>query len=348
MPHNDLKTTAVTVSYGNRANYLKKVIEASFTSGVSDIVVVDNGLFPESRTKLEALCSRYGSSLHVLTHNRNLGSAGGFKSGLVFAHQQTKTDYLWLLDDDNVPEPEALQELHRAYTQLNVYSHGLLALLSLRPVGRKHFQMLSHGVPPDSVFPRRSSFRHVHIANLLDRRRDKVTREDSSSNFYTHDPIPIPYASYGGLFFQTELLEKIGYPDETFYLYADDREFSYRITHQGGHIFLVPTSLINDIHMSDHHSNTHEKPYLYLLNGDPHFFKTYYFVRNNAYFQYRFWTDSNFTYTLNKYLFFIQLLRYALQFNKLKRFRDIWKAVQEGEQGFLGYRQTANTLDRII
>jgi GT2 family glycosyltransferase len=338
-------TCVVTVTYGRRVGFLKKVIDASFASGVAEVVVVDNGLSPPARLDLEDLCRRYGTSIHVLTHRYNKGSAGGYKAGLVFAHHQTHCGFVWLLDDDNVPEPEALRELHRAHAGLESIAPNLLALLSLRPVGRKHFEKLARGVPPELVFPRRSSFRHVHIANLFDRRRRRRHFEASVSMDNDQAPVPIPYAPYGGLFFHIGLLDQIGYPEDAFYLYADDREFSYRIPRQGGSIFLIPSSRIHDIDLSAHHCIRPGSAYQNLLNGDPQFFKTYYLVRNNSYFQSHFWTDSRWLYSINKCLFFMGLLRYALQTRKLKRFMQIWQAVHEGELGRLGYRQTMNRPD---
>jgi GT2 family glycosyltransferase len=187
----------------------------------------------------------------------------------------------------------------------------------------------------------------VHISNLFGRQRSPDSLGDSTTQGVSRKPIRIPYASYGGLFFHTSLLRKIGYPNEDFFLYADDREFSYRITCRGGRIFLIPKSLIYDVHMSDHHSNVTLKPYDYLLKGDPQFFKTYYLVRNNAYFQYRFWTDSPLIYSLNKFLFFLQLFWFSLRFHKLKRFWKIWQAVQEGEKGLLGFRPSKVGIDSM-
>ncbi len=53
-----------------------------------------------------------------------------------------------------------------------------------------------------------------------------------------------------GLFFHKDLIEKIGLPDESYFLYVDDFDFTYRITKAGGEIWMVTNSHLHDLESS--------------------------------------------------------------------------------------------------
>ena len=72
------------------------------------VVVVDNA----SDDGTGAMLSRDFPDADVITAQRNTGGAGGFALGLDRALDYD-ADTLWLMDDDTVPEPTALEELDR-------------------------------------------------------------------------------------------------------------------------------------------------------------------------------------------------------------------------------------------
>jgi hypothetical protein len=49
------------------------------------------------------------------------------------------------------------------------------------------------------------------------------------------------------LFIHKNLIDNIGFPNEKFYLYGDDTEWTYRITKGGGKIYLILESIIVDL-----------------------------------------------------------------------------------------------------
>ena len=57
----------------------------------------------------------------------------------------------------------------------------------------------------------------------------------------------VPVAPYGGLFFHKKLIDIIGYPMEDLFLYQDDFEYTYRITKNGGKIYLILNSTVKDL-----------------------------------------------------------------------------------------------------
>ncbi len=101
----------VTVTYGNRFHLLRQVIEAAFNEGVDKVIVVDNNSGLESRKRLREYHRLNKDKVDVLYLSENLGSAGGFKKGLERAYNDSECEFIWLLDDDNLPMPGSLKIL---------------------------------------------------------------------------------------------------------------------------------------------------------------------------------------------------------------------------------------------
>ena len=333
-------TWVVTVTYGDRHSFLRQVVDAALTNGVGKVIIVDNASSPQSR-KAQRYLEKYSKeALIVLYLDENQGSAGGFKTGIEYAESCPECEFIWLLDDDNVPEEKALTPLFRIYLDImESDSQKPVALLSLREKGRPHWRKITEGISVDQVFPRRSSFRGFHVLNFPHKAFRYIRRKFQKKNYFENRrKIKIPYGPWGGLFFHKSVLGMVGYPDERFYLYADDREFTYRFTCQGGGIYLIPESKVHDVHLSEHNVSCMREGYSHLLFGDSEFQKTYYLLRNNTYFQRYYWTDSQIVFTLNKWMFFLRLAIYAFKERQWKRFFQILNAVQEGERCQLGKR----------
>ena len=98
---------ALIVSY-NRLEQLRDCIRAVLaqTRVPEHIVVIDNA--SEDGT-YEAIRLEF-SGIEIVRLNVNSGPAGGFSKGFERA-LESKLEYVWTLDDDCVPEPDALEML---------------------------------------------------------------------------------------------------------------------------------------------------------------------------------------------------------------------------------------------
>lgn len=96
---------AIVVTF-NRFTLLQECIEAlrAQTRKPDEIIVVDNSSTDESGPWLDAQ-----SDLTVI-RQPNLGSAGGQQTGIRAAFQKGH-DWFWCMDDDTIPEPEALERM---------------------------------------------------------------------------------------------------------------------------------------------------------------------------------------------------------------------------------------------
>lgn len=101
------RVVAVVVSY-NRHQHLNACVQAlkKQVAPVDTILVVDQSDDMIARSEVDKLQGI------TLIRQSNQGGAGGFVRGLVYAWQQ-KFDWAWLMDDDVVPDEDALRELLR-------------------------------------------------------------------------------------------------------------------------------------------------------------------------------------------------------------------------------------------
>jgi len=201
----------VTVTYGNRAHLLEQVVDSCIKENVNRIVVVDNGSQEESKEKLIELVSVNGTLIDLVSLNENLGSAGGFKLGLKRARETSKCDYLWLLDDDNVPQEGALKSLFSANSYLSPFRK--LVLVSYRKIMSKEL----------GVIDKKDIFKSVSEGEVLGEKR-KMAKKIINKIFGT---------------------KKV--TGEDFYLYADDIEYSRRFIRAGYQIFTCYFSQIVDV-----------------------------------------------------------------------------------------------------
>lgn len=102
------RVVAVVVAY-NRRELLVDALDAlaAQTRPVDAVVVVDNASTDGSGDAARA----HPSVPEVLALTRNTGGAGGFAAGLAHAVVARRAHLVWLMDDDTIPTPHALQAL---------------------------------------------------------------------------------------------------------------------------------------------------------------------------------------------------------------------------------------------
>lgn len=208
MNFNERKVLAVVVTY-NRKALLKECLAAllSQTYDRLEILVVDNA----STDGTEKLMSQYSqANIHYVNTGSNLGGAGGFQFGI---KEGLKTDanYLWLMDDDSIPTPSALQNLMFSANIL-----GSFGFLSSKVLWKDH-SICNMNIPKVSIYRKLHDF-------------------DGS-------PKPIEMATFVSFLVPTKIVKKVGLPIKEFFIWSDDFEYSSRISAKYPSYF-VPSSVI--------------------------------------------------------------------------------------------------------
>jgi dTDP-4-dehydrorhamnose reductase len=198
---------AVILAY-NRKELLGRCLAAiaAQTRPCDRIIVLDNASTDGTPAMLEA---EWLGRVEVHVLERNIGAAGGFNLMMRLGYQ-TGADYVWVMDDDVLPEPDALEQLLRAA--------DLLAERQIRPA------FLSSVV--------RGPGGETMNVPEVDRRRNALAYEDWPA-LLEHGMVPVIRAALVSDLVPRETLERHGLPIADMYIWGEDTEFTLRVTKDG-------------------------------------------------------------------------------------------------------------------
>jgi len=212
--------SVVTVTYGNRWEYLQQTVTRLMKDqNVSRIIVVDNGSSYDLKFKLNELRS---VKIQLLPVDVNKGSAFGFKYGITHLLGIGDTSFIYLLDDDNLILENSIEYLNSFWESSSLKSkNSQLALLSLRN-DRKYLIESAGGRPLHFLFPNGNLFLGFDILRFPQIFFYKMRNFFLRKRVKALNPVKIPMAPYGGLFFHRDIISTIGLPYEPFFAYTDD------------------------------------------------------------------------------------------------------------------------------
>jgi GT2 family glycosyltransferase len=227
------------VTYGKRWHLLEKVLATvRADADVSHVVVYNNGAIDP----IAELVVRAGwqQKVTVLEGGSNLGSATGYAGVLAHLHALPGTDLLLLLDDDNRPEAGAIGLALDHWLKLG--GQALYSVLFVRNDRPEQSQALASGRPLRHCV---NSFLGFSLARALQKRRAA-----GGAPSMPVDAVEVDFAPYGGFLFHRSWIDKVGLPRREYFVYADDHEYTTRITRAGGIILLLGASRVEDLETS--------------------------------------------------------------------------------------------------
>ena len=234
-----MEVTAVVVTY-NRADLLEACLDAvaAQTRRPDRVIVVDNA----STDRTPDVLAARAADIEVLRLATNEGSSGGFREG-VLAGMRTDAEWLWLMDDDTIPVPDALERLlaHADGTD-RLPAPSLLASRVVWTNG------LVHPMNPP-------------VADLRDHDR-LVFALDAGL-------LPVRTSTFPSLLVRRDAVERHGPPRAGFFIWSDDQDFTGRILKS------EPGFWVNDS-VAEHRTKTAHMPH----QGGERF---YYAVRNGLF-----------------------------------------------------------------
>jgi rhamnopyranosyl-N-acetylglucosaminyl-diphospho-decaprenol beta-1,3/1,4-galactofuranosyltransferase len=181
------------------------------------VIVVDNA----STDGTAATVRSHYPSVQLAELARNTGGAGGFACGIALALGKD-ADLIWLMDDDTVPEPDALRALldartrHAAQTAEAAQPAVLLASRVVWTDGRAH----PMNTPRAKPFATRAERRTAAAAGC----------------------VPIRSASFVSVLVDAGACRQRGLPQADYFLWNDDFEFTTRLL-RGNAGLLCPASV---------------------------------------------------------------------------------------------------------
>ena len=200
---------AVVVTY-NRLSLLRQCLAALAAQTAQDLTIflVDNA---STDGTAEAVAEMALPNLVYRNTGKNLGGAGGFAYGVREA-ALAGYDALWLMDDDTLPTPPALEALLQAARNLQG-QYGWLSSRALAPDGTDQPMNLQR-VTPYKDLPG-----------------------------FDGERIPAVMASFVSLFLRTETVRRYGLPIAEFFIWSDDWEYTRRIS-RAQPCYVVPASRV--------------------------------------------------------------------------------------------------------
>jgi len=180
------------------------------------VVIVDNGSSDGSPARLKASFPH----IPLIEHSVNQGYTGGNNAGMRFAIAHG-ADYLWLLNNDTIPEPDCLTRL---ITRANAdHDIGLLCPLTYHygESGRLQFGGTIADMARETFFP-------AHDPRTGD-----------------PDPGALPSLLWGtALLVKSSVVQRIGYLDDRYFAYHEDVDYSLRAIKAGFHTAVEPTAVL--------------------------------------------------------------------------------------------------------
>lgn len=319
---------AVTVTYGDRQRLVRQVVAALLgQDAIVKVVVVSNAACWSVKTLGEELGPE---RVEVVELKANRGAGAGFSAGIKRACE-LGAELVWLIDDDNQPQKDALPELLEAYSRLNHdFPKDKLAVLAFRP---NHLEAAAAGW---RLKRRPSSFWGFHVVDIPCKLWRKTPWGRPGMPKKLPALVEMMDGPYGGLLFHRAVIEKHGLPREDFVLYADDTEFTYRITRDGGALRLVTSAALIDLESSFHHAERCFWGSLQYGLGRSSDLRTFYDARNRAYMDSHCLPHNRLMLWINRQVYCFTLRFLASAFHSTDRYRLLKRAIADGLEGRLG------------
>ena len=216
-----MKTTAVVVTY-NRLDKLRLCMNAllSQSAPLHEIVVVNNHSTDGTAAYLDKM-EREHAMVHHYELPENVGGAGGFEKGVGIAVERG-AEYVWIMDDDTLPQPTALRELLGAFKTFD--NVGFACSRVNWTDGNLHNMNKPWFI--------------AHPAN--NRIVETIT-----------EPVTCERASFVSIMVPGKVVRKIGLPIGEYFIWGDDTEYTARIIRAGYRGVYVPASVVTHLTASN-------------------------------------------------------------------------------------------------
>ena len=234
---------AVVVVTYNRADLLERMLVGL---GALDrlpdaVLVVDNASTDHTP---DVLAAATNPGLDVIRTPDNLGGAGGFHLGVRAAYERG-FDRIWLMDDDVIPAPDCLGVL---------LAQDEACLMAVREDAAGHLV--------------------EKAATRFDLRNPFAIRPKTAmveSTYTSRDRMParveLQNVAFEGFMVRREVVEAIGLPDPSFFIFYDDVDYALRARRAGFRIWAVRDAvLVRQLDFDQQHDLSGWKGYFMYRN----------------------------------------------------------------------------------
>ncbi|MDO5344501.1 MAG: glycosyltransferase [Lachnospiraceae bacterium] len=192
------QTACIVVTYNRKALLASNLQALRNQKEKGDIFVIDNGSTDGTRELLSEWIER--KEIIYKNTGKNLGGAGGFAFGIAEA-VRCGYSYLWIMDDDTIPYPDALASLLGKAKRLNGEFSFLCSVVKWKD----------------------GSFCRMNLPVFSDQWPDQICEEKEGL-------ISVCSCSFVSCLINAEYIKKAGLPIAEFFIYGDDAEYTERLS----------------------------------------------------------------------------------------------------------------------
>lgn len=239
------KVGIVVVTY-NRLTLLKEVIASLRDQTYKDfqIVVINNGSTDDTELWLKEQ-----HDVKTITQT-NLGGAGGFYTGMKYVAEQGY-EYCWIMDDDVVCSPTALEELLKAVKVRNDIGFVCSRVLGI------------DGQPMNTPTPAINSLYEGHYSDVFELVND-------------HAMVRVSMSTFVSVLVSSHIIYKVGLPYKDYFIWGDDSEYTERISSKYPSYVACRSEVV--------HKRAFQATLSFFTEHDKNRLKNYFFMfRNQAY-----------------------------------------------------------------
>ncbi len=213
--------TALVVTY-NRKELLKECLDAilSQTYSVDRLIIIDNASTDGTKQMLEDTGYIDNPIIAYYGMVKNLGGSGGFYEGIIHA-MEDKKGWIWLMDDDTIPQKDCLEKLIEANNVIQKQLSRQISFLASTIYGQNGEFM---NVPSINNSPSENGY-------------------PSWYKFLNRGIISIKSATFVSLLINKVAVMYCGYPCRDYFIWGDDTEYTTRLSTYYGDAFFVGNSI---------------------------------------------------------------------------------------------------------
>jgi rhamnopyranosyl-N-acetylglucosaminyl-diphospho-decaprenol beta-1,3/1,4-galactofuranosyltransferase len=237
------ETVAVVVVTFNRAHLLEPMLAglAALERLPDAVIVVDNASTDHTP---DVLAAATNPGLRVVRPDENLGGAGGFHLGVRTAHE-AGYDRVWLMDDDVVPVPDCL-------TVLMAQDEDCLAAVREDTSG---------------ALVEKAAVRFDLRNPLAIKPKTEMVETAYGSRDRMPERVEIQNVAFEGFMVRRGVIEAIGLPDPSFFIFYDDADYALRARRAGYRIWAVRDAvLVRQLDFDQQHDLSSWKGYYMYRN----------------------------------------------------------------------------------
>jgi rhamnopyranosyl-N-acetylglucosaminyl-diphospho-decaprenol beta-1,3/1,4-galactofuranosyltransferase len=214
------ETVAVVVVTFNRADLLAGMLTglAGLDRLPDAVIVVDNA---STDHPPDVLAAATNPGLSVVRSEENLGGAGGFHLGVRTAYEGG-FDRIWLMDDDVVPAPDCLDVL---------LAQDEACLMAVREDTR-------------GGLVEKAATRFDLSNPLAIRPKTGMVETEYGSRDRMPERVELENVAFEGFMVRREVVEAIGLPDPSYFIFYDDVDYALRARRAGYRIWAIRDAVL--------------------------------------------------------------------------------------------------------